>query len=325
MRNVPEKYSHWPALYSVSVHPFRFGIQLRQADTGEGWRALARKAEDVGYSTVFLPDHFGETWSPTVPLTVAAEVTSSINVGALVYDNDYRHPLVLSRDIAAMDVMFPGRVEFGIGAGWMTTDYEQSGIPLDTPKVRIERMGEAIEVIKRLWTEDSVTYSGSHYNLAAAQCFPRPATPGGPKVIVGGGGPKVLKLAARHADIIGVNPELTSGVAGIEAAKTAVADRYLERIGWIREAAGDRFASIELQILGAMEQITDDRVGYAEKLAPLFGLDAAGALEMPIVLVGTVDQICDDLIRRREQFGFSYVVVHDLDAFAPVVARLTGT
>jgi probable F420-dependent oxidoreductase len=224
-----------------------------------------------------------------------------------------------------MDVMFPGRVEFGIGAGWMTTDYEQSGIPLDTPRVRIERMGEAIEVIKRLWTEDSVTYSGSHYNLAGAQCFPRPVTPGGPKVIVGGGGPKVLKLAAQHADIIGVNPELTSGVAGVEAAKTAVADRYLERIAWIKEAAGDRFGSIELQILGAMEQITDDRVGYAEKLAPLFGLDAAGALEMPIVLVGTVDQICDDLVRRREQFGFSYVVVHDLDAFAPVVARLAGT
>ncbi len=307
------------------MHPFRFGIQLRHAETGTAWRALARQAEDSGYSTLFLPDHFGETWSPTVPLTVAAEATTSIKVGALVYDNDYRHPLVLSRDVAAMDLMFPGRVEFGIGAGWMTTDYEQSGIPLDTPKIRIERMGEAIEVIKRLWNEDAVTYTGSHYHLAGAQCFPRPATPGGPKIIVGGGGRKVLTMAARHADIVGVNPELTSGVAGVEAARTAVADRYLERIGWIKEAAGDRFGSIELQILGAMEQVTSDRVGYAEKIAPLFGLDPAAALDMPIVMVGTVDEICEDLIRRRELFGFNYVVVHDLEAFAPVVARLAGT
>jgi probable F420-dependent oxidoreductase len=263
--------------------------------------------------------------SPTVPLTVAAEVTSTLNVGALVYDNDYRHTLVLARDIAALDVLFPGRVEFGIGAGWMTTDYEQSGIPLDPPKVRINRMGEAIEIMKRLWTEDAVTFDGAHYQLNGAQCFPRPATPGGPRMIVGGGGPKVLRMAAQHANIIGVNPELTSGVAGVDAAKTAVAERYHERIGWIRDAAGPRFESIELQILGAMEQITDDREGYAERLAPLFGLDAAAALEMPIVLVGTVDQICDDLVRRREQFGFNYVVVHDLEAFAPVVERLAGT
>ncbi len=313
------------SLYSIGVKPFRFGIQLRNAETGTAWRALARQAEDCGYSTLFMPDHFGETWSPTVPLTVAAEATTSLKIGALVYDNDYRHPLVLSRDVAAMDVMFPGRVEFGIGAGWMTTDYEQSGIPLDSPKVRIERMGEAIEVIRKLWTDESVTHSGPHYNLVGAQCFPRPATSGGPKLIVGGGGPKVLAMAARYADIIGVNPELTSGVAGVEAAKTAVADRYLERIGWIKAAAGDRFESIELQILGAIEQITPDRADYASKVAPLFGLEPSAALDMPIAMVGTVDEVCDDLIRRREQFGFNYVVVHDLEAFAPVVARLAGT
>jgi probable F420-dependent oxidoreductase len=305
-------------------HPFRFGIQLRHAATGNEWRELARKAEGSGYSTLFLPDHFGEEWSPTVPLTVAAEVTTTLKVGALVYDNDYRHPVVLARDVATMDVMFPGRVEFGLGAGWMTTDYEQSGIKLDTPKVRIQRMGEALEVMKALWSEESVTYTGEHYNLAGARCFPRPVTPGGPKLIVGGGGPKVLAMAAKHADIIGVNPELTSGVGGIEAAKTAVADRYLERIEWIKAAAGDRFADIELQVLGQMEQITPDRQTYAEQIAPLFGLTPEAALQMPIVLVGTVDQICDDLIERRETFGFSYIVVHDMDAFAPVVARLSG-
>jgi probable F420-dependent oxidoreductase len=307
------------------VHPFRFGIQLRNAASGAEWRELARQAEGSGYSTLFLPDHFGDTWSPTVPLTVAAEVTSTLNVGALVYDNDYRHPLVLARDIAAMDFLFPGRVEFGLGAGWMTTDYEQSGIPLDSPGVRIERMGEALEIMNSLWTETETTFAGTHYQLEQATCFPRPATPGGPKIIVGGGGPKVLRMAARFANIIGVNPELSSGVAGAEAAKTAVANRYLERLDWIKEAAGDRFASIELQVLGQIEQITDNRLDFAAKMAPLFGIEPEAALEMPIAMVGTVDEICDQLVERRERFGLSYIVVHDLAGFAPVVARLAGT
>ncbi len=307
------------------MHPFRFGIQLSNAPTAAAWREQARKAESLGYSTLFIPDHFGEAWSPTVPLTVAAEATTTLSVGALVYDNDYRHPLVLARDVAAMDFLFPGRIEFGLGAGWMTTDYEQSGIALESPKVRIERMGEALDVIRQLWTDDKVTFTGTHYNLNEAQCFPRPSTVGGPKVIVGGGGPKVLAMAAKHADIIGVNPELTSGVAGVEAAKTAIADRYHERIGWIRDAAGDRFANIELQVLCQLEQVTDDRDDFAAKMAPVFGLSPADALKMPIVMAGTVDQICADLIERRETFGFSYIVLHDMEAFAPVVARLAGT
>ena len=307
------------------VHPFRFGIQLRSADSGPAWRESARKAEDLGYSTLFLPDHFGEAWSPTVPLTVAAEVTTTLKVGALVYDNDYRHPITLARDIAAMDVFSDGRVEFGIGAGWMTTDYEESGIVLDPPSVRIERMIEAIECMKRLWTDDHASFEGTHYKLAGATCFPRPRTVGGPPLLIGGGGRKVLTAAAKYASIIGVNPELTSGVAGVEAAKTAAAERYLERIGWIREAAGDRFASIELQVLGQIEQVVPNRLEVATQLAPLFGLSPEEALRMPIVMVGTVEEICADLVERRERYGFSYIVVHDMDSFAPIVAKLTGT
>ena len=309
----------------MSNRPFRFGVQLSNAGSAAAWREAARKAEDLGYSTLFMPDHFGEGWSPTVPLSVAAQVTTTLNVGALVYDNDYRHPLVLARDVAAMDMLSEGRVEFGIGAGWMTTDYDQSGIALDPPKVRIDRMSEAIEVISRLWTEDEVSFSGEHYQLAGAKCWPKPHRPGGPKLIVGGGGKRVLSLAAKHASIIGVNPELTSGTAGVESAKTAVADRYTQRIQWIREAAGERFDDIELQVLCQIEQVTDDRASVYSSLAPVFGLTPEQAMEVPIVLVGTVDQIVNDLIERRERFGFSYVVVHDLDAFAPVVAALAGT
>jgi probable F420-dependent oxidoreductase len=307
------------------VHPFRFGIQVNNAPSGAAWRDLARKAENLGYSTLFMPDHFGEGWTPTVPLTVAAEVTTTLKVGALVYDNDYRHPLVLAREVATMDFLFPGRIEFGLGAGWMTTDYDESGIPLDSPKVRVERMTEALEVISALWKQDEVTFDGAHYQLQGAKCFPRPVTPGGPAMIVGGGGPKVLRAAARFASIIGVNPELTSGTAGIEAAKTAVADRYDERITWIKQASGERFGEIELQILTQIERVVDNRDEVYAGVAPLFGLTVEQAKQMPIVLVGTVDEICADLVERRERFGFSYIVVHDIDALAPVVARLAGT
>jgi probable F420-dependent oxidoreductase len=309
----------------VTKHPFRFGIQLRNAADGPAWRALARKAEDLGYSTLFLPDHFDAAWSPTVPLTVAAEATTTLKVGALVYDNDYRHPLVLARDVAALDVLSGGRVEFGLGAGWMTSDYEQSGIVLDRPGVRIERMEESLEIIRQLWTQESATFTGKHYTINEAKCFPVPHTPGGPKLIIGGGGKRVLTAAAKHASIIGVNPELTSGTAGVEAAKTAIADRYHERIGWIRDAAGTRFEEIELQVLIQIEQVVPNREEVFAGVAPMFGITPEEAGRMPIVLVGTVDQICDDLIARREEFGFSYIVLHDIDAFAPVVARLAGT
>ena len=153
----------------------------------------------------------------------------------------------------------------------------------------------------------------------------RAHTPGGPPILIGGGGKRVLAVAAKYASIIGVNPELTSGRVGVESAKTAFADRYLERIGWIRDAAGERFADIELQVLCQIEQITPNRHEFAAQMAPLFDVSPDAALEMPIVLVGTVDEICDDLIARRQRFGFSYIVVHDMDAFAPVVARLAGT
>ena len=306
------------------TRPFRFGIKVRNAPSGAAWRELARRAEGLGYSTLFLADHFDEGWSPTVPLTVAAEVTTTLKVGALVYDNDYRHPLVLARDLAALDVISGGRVEFGLGAGWKASDYGQSGIVFERPGIRIERMSEALEIFRLLWTHDTATFAGSHYQINDAVCHPRPYTSGGPPITIGGGGKRVLTIAAKYASIIGVNPELVSGVAGAEATKSAAADRFLERISWIREAAGERFPEIELQIQCQIEQIRPDRDAFAEEMAPMFGLSPGEALAMPIVLVGTVDQICDDLIARREMFGFSYIVVHDMEAFAPVVACLAG-
>src|SRR3984893_9195992 len=169
------------------MRPFRFAVQISSAPDGKTWRALARQIEDLGYSTVFIPDHCGDQWAPLVGLTIAAEATTTLQVGSLVFDNDYRHPVVLAKEIATLDLASEGRVEFGRRAWWMTTDYEESGIPLDRPGVRIDRMVEALAIMKDLWTDGTSTRSGVHYTVTRAQGLPRPSG-GCPPIIIGGGG-----------------------------------------------------------------------------------------------------------------------------------------
>ena len=307
--------------------PFRFALQTSFAPDGGTWRDRARKCEDLGFSTLYIPDHFGEQFAPMVALTVAAEATTKLNVGTLVLDNDYRHPLVLAKEIATLDLFSEGRLEVGLGAGWMRSDYDESGIVYDTPGTRIDRMVEGLTVIKGLLSEPTFSFSGKHYTLTEAQGVPRPHSQPHPPILIGGGGKRVLSIAAREADIVGVNPNLSAGYVGPEVAQSARPARYRERIEWIKEAAGDRFDDIELQVLTFFVQIGVDEKKAAADIAPLFGIDPDEALEMPLALVGSVDQICDTLQKRREEYGFSYIVVHDaeMDAFAPVVARLAGT
>jgi probable F420-dependent oxidoreductase len=309
------------------TQPFRFGVQTSSAPDGKAWREKARKIESLGYSTLYIPDHFGDQWGPIVGMTIAAEATTTLNVGSLVFDNDYRHPVVLAKEIATLDLATEGRVEFGIGAGWMKTDYDESGIPYDPPGVRIDRMVEGLAVMKQLWRDGSATLDGRHYTITGAHGLPRPAGPTSPKIVIGGGGRKVLSIAAREADIVGVNPNLSSGAVGPEVAESSKASFYRDRISWIREAAGDRFDDLELQCLTFMVQFTDDRKQAYENLAPLFGLTPEEAMDVPIALAGTVDEIVETLEQRREEYGFSYVVVHEpeMEAFGEVVARLAGT
>ncbi len=307
--------------------PFRFAVQTSSAPDAKTWRERARKAEDLGYSTLYIPDHLGDQWGPIVAMTVAAEATEKLNVGTLVFDNDYRHPVVLGKEIATLDLVSEGRVEFGLGAGWLRSDYDQAGLPYDPPGVRIERMVEGLAVMKQLWREGTAQMVGEHYRVAAAQGLPRPASPAGPRIVIGGGGRRVLSIAAREADIVGVNPNMAAGYVGPEVAASSTAPYYRERIGWIREAAGDRFADIELQCLTFMVRFTSDRRGTFESVAPLFGLTPEEAAEVPIALAGTVEEVVETLQRRREEYGFSYIVVHDpeMEEFAQVVAALAGT
>ena len=302
-------------------------MQHHSAPDGKAWRDLARRTEDLGYTTLYLPDHFGDQWSPTIAMTIAAEVTQSLRVGALVYDVDYRHPVVQAKEAATLDLATEGRTIFGFGAGWMKTDYDESGIPYDSPGTRIDRMAEALAIMKTLWAEGSCTFKGEHYTVTNAQGFPRPHTPGGPPIVIGGGGKKVLTIAAQMADTVGVNPNLRAGVVGPEVAQSALGSVYRDRIEWIRDAAGNRFEDLDLQVLTFMTQIVPNRDEVIANIAPLFNISPDDVGDIPLVMIGTEDQIVEQLQKRREELGFNDIVVQGdvMEAFAPIVARLTGT
>jgi probable F420-dependent oxidoreductase len=306
---------------------FRFGVQLHTAASGDEWAATARKVEDLGFSTLFLPDHFGDQLAPVPALMAAADATSTLRVGALVWDNDYKHPVVLAKEAATIDVLSGGRLEFGIGAGWMNTDYEQAGIAKDGAGVRIARMVEAIEIYRGLWGDGPFTFEGEHYRITGLDGLPKPVQRPGPPILIGGGAPKVLGIAARHADIVGINPRLTKGYVDAEAAHDTTPERLDEKVDIVRGAAGERFDEIELNILVFLSTIGDDAGSQVEATAQLFGVTAEQLRATPYAWVGSVGEVCDQLRAARERWGTSYFVVQggDLDAIAPVVAELAGT
>ena len=309
------------------LRPFRFGVQVGHAADAADWASIARKAEDLGFSTFTMGDHLDAQFAPTVGLMAAAAATSTLRIGALTYANDYRHPVVLAKEAATLDLLSGGRLELGVGAGWMTTDYEQAGIPLDPAGVRIDRLAEAIAVLKGLFADGPVTLAGEHYAVAGLEGTPKPVQRPHPPILVGGGGRKILQLAAREADIIGLNFNLHGGRIDASVGPDGTAEHTAEKLEWIRAAAGDRFDEIELQVRIHLAVITDDRAALAEQLAPAFGLTPEAALSSPHSLAGTVEQIIDDLVEQRERFGISYLGISadSMDDLAPVVARLAGT
>ena len=311
------------------AHPrtFRFGIQVANAADGPSWAALARQVEELGYSTLHMPDHFGDQLAPMPAIMAAADATTDLRIGALVFDNDYKHPVVFAKEIATIDVLSGGRVELGIGAGWMNTDYAQSGIPHDSAKVRIDRMEEGIAVIKGLFADGPFDHTGTHYTITGMDGLPKPLQRPHPPILVGGGGKRVLSIAAREADIVGIAPAAKTGAVDAETAKDTTNDATARKVGWIKDAAGDRFDGIELNCLVFAVIVTDDVDTNAELMGRLFGVGADEVMQSPHVLIGSAEQIADELVERRERFGISYIVApaDALGPFAPVVARLAGT
>ncbi|HLI72833.1 MAG TPA: TIGR03621 family F420-dependent LLM class oxidoreductase [Acidimicrobiales bacterium] len=313
-------------------HPrkFRFAAQLSKAPDGSArsWAEQARKAEDLGYSTLLMPDHFGDQLAPVAALMAAADATEHLRIGTLVFDNDYRHPLVLAKEAATLDLLSDGRLELGLGAGWMRTDYEQSGIAYDTPGTRVDRFAEGVEIIAGLLSSDGpFSFTGKHYTIQEHTLLPRPVQRPRPPLILGGGGRRVLQIAAKWADIVGINVNLKDGTGGPEAAPNATPDATHRKIAWVKEAAGARFDDIELNSLIGFAIITDDRKGVIDTMAPHFGIDPLDAVHVPLALIGTLDQMAEELRWRREEYGMSYFSVEGevWESLAPVVARLAGT
>jgi probable F420-dependent oxidoreductase len=287
--------------------------------------AFARQVEALGYHTLVMPDHFGARFALAPALVLAAEATSRLRVGSLVYDNDFRHPALLAQEVASIDLLTDGRFEFGLGAGWLKSEYDAAGIPFDGGGTRVERMAEALRVVKGLFSATPLTYEGRYYRLTGLTGSAKPRQQPHPPILIGGGGRRLLTLAAREADIISIMPRSKRDGSGLEDAD-ASPEAFTRKVAWIREAAGDRFATIELNTLVQTVVITDHPRAAAVPLAKEYEMDPEQVFETPLVLIGSVDQIAQTLEQRRERFGLSYVTVFekDLENLAKVIGRLRG-
>ncbi len=309
---------------------FRFGVSAHKARSKEAWVAKARKAESLGYSTLLVPDHLGDQLAPVAALVAAAEATQTLRIGSLVFDNDFRHPVMLAKEAATLDLLSGGRFEMGLGAGWQRSDYEHAGIPYDPAGMRVSRMEEALHIIKGLFADGPFTFSGNYYTVTDLEGHPKPVQRPHPPILVGGGGKRLLSIAAREATIVGFTPVFKADGTGVELID-ATPEALMQKLEWVRQAAGDRFDSLELNILVAEVMVTEDREQVAQfiatSMAPNMGVTVQQVLEVPYVLIGTVDQICEDLLARREQFGISYITVYEknMETLTPVMERLAGS
>ena len=305
---------------------FRFSVQASAPRPAAEWRELGRRAEDLGYSALSVRDHLDADMAPLVALAVTAEATRDLRLTTLMLGNDFRHPLFLAKQAATLDLLSDGRLELGLGAGWKTTDYDQSGLALDPPGVRIARLAESVEILKRCFAEGSFDFDGEHYTVRGHDGQPTCIQLPHPPFLLGGGGRKMLSLAAREAEIVGLNANMAAGVIDQRAGTSATVEATDRKLGWIRDAAGDRFADIELQTRVHMSQITHDPIGLAELMAPALGLDAEAALASPHVLVGSSGQCVETLLAWRERWGLTYISLNEdsMVEFGPVVEALAG-
>lgn len=313
--------------------PFRFVAAMpRFTQPVAAWRDAVRRIEDLGFWAVAISDHFTQGWvmDPLVAMTAAAEATSTLRVLSLVLGNDYRHPVLLHKAVATLDVLSHGRVEVGIGAGWMPSDYEAAGIPLDPPGIRVDRLAEAVDVLKGLFGEQPLSYEGKHYRISGLDGLPKPLQSPHPPLLIGGGSRRVLELAGRSADIAGINASMRPGIGSGSAVLDLTAERVAQKLATVRDAAvasGRDPAAMRYQISILSLHITDvpGAQPWVSTLASEV-TDPAVLATSPAMLRGSVAQCVELLQQRREQFGLDYIQLGgDLMAAAPIVARLAGT
>ena len=322
------------------ARPFRFAIQSFSADSADQWRERARRAEALGFSALHLADHIIgpgpaleatnhplQTLAAVPAIAVAAEATSTLRVGCRVFCIDYRPAAVLAKEAATLDLLSGGRLELGLGAGWLQGEYDAIGIPFDRAGIRIDRLSETVAFLKEHFSPGQISVKGDHVNVSGYEGAPMPLQQPHPPIMIGGGGKRVLSLAGREADIVSLNFNNQSGVIGPDGVKSGTAEETAKKVGWIRDAAGDRFDDLELEIAAYFAFVGEGTGAVAEGMAGAFGITPDEMRAHPHALFGSVDEVVAELERRREAYGISYVTVGDdaMEAFAPVVAKLAGS
>ncbi len=306
------------------MRPFRFAVTAARAPDAASWQALARRAEELGYDALVVPDHLSEQLAPIAALATAAAATTRLRIGSYVFANDFRHPLILAREAATLDLLSGGRLLLGLGAGWRVADYRQLGLPYDPAGTRIERLEEAVGLVKRLLAGEEVSHEGRHYRLEGARIDPLPVQRPHPPIVLGGGGRRMLRLAAREADIVGLLPQFDARGRPIVAQATEGATAA--KVALVREAAGSRWGSFDLDVLVADAGLVDwskHPVGSFRSLAAAAGASLVGT---PYLLHGSLTRLETLLLRRREAWGLnSYTFpVRAMEVMAPLVERLAG-
>jgi probable F420-dependent oxidoreductase len=321
---------------SVNPRPFRFAVQAAKARSATEWRDLARKVEDLGYSTLFAADHYlgpgpasrQARWppqylAPITALATAAAVTETLRVGCRVFCVDYHLPTVLAKEAATLDLLSDGRLELGLGAGWSEPEYRAMGVAFDPAPRRVTKLEEVVALVKAHWAGDELDLRGEFVNVEGYAGLPAPVQRPHPPIMIGGGRKRVLSLAAREADIVSINNVPFDAVNDAGLTPAGEAER---RLGYVRDAAGDRFAELEIESSPFFTSVTDDPKGAVERVATTLGIEPDGLLDHPNVLIGSAGEIAERLESRRQAFGVSYVTVQQsqVDSFGPIAARLTG-
>ena len=307
------------------MQPFRFAVYTNNSDDADHWTAFARRAEELGYAALYVTDHLGRQLAPTAALAAAAAVTDKLRIGPYVFANDFRHPLIVAREAATLDRLSGGRLDLGLGAGWKQSDYRQLGMPYDPPAIRIDRMIESFGIIRRLLAGEEVTHEGRFYRLERARVEPAPVQQPHPRIMLGGGGPRMLRFAAREAQIVSFVPQFSS--SGRPMMRHATESALAERVAQVRAAAGSRFDELELNVFVGDAGVVGGPQPISNSLGAL--LKSAGpavAGGSPYLLYGTIDQLREGMLRRRERTGISSygIPARVMESFAPLVAALAG-
>jgi len=333
------------------MKPFRFGLQIGACKNRVEWTEFAKKAEALGYDIVTMPDHLSNQFSPIPALMAIANATSILRIGMLVLCNDFRHPLVLAKELATLDVLSEGRLEIGLGAGWMPSDYEFSGISFDAPSSRIARLQETITIIRGAFANEKLNFDGVFYKIKNFEGLPKPIQSPMPPLLIGGGGTKMLTLATKEANILSIantkTKDFAEDVIGRMSAMARKKNNLIDepsndiskssmdslsaiavdkKVTEIRSLAGNRMPDIELNIRPFMTNINKDVKTITERLSVSLKTTTQNVLDNPFALIGPPKKLIDDLTYRRSRWGISYVTIgaDDLDLFAPVVSYLKG-